>query len=537
MKTRYYSFTLLLFSLILFVPGISNLPPIERDETHFAQASRQMLQSHAYFQIRFQDNTRFQKPPGINWLQAASVKLFSNPDSNQIWPYRLPSLLGALLSVLLTWFFARRFMKDSTAFMAAAILASSILLLLEAHMAVIDAMLLASVVLMQGALWVIYEAHCEGQKTKSVWVWLFWLSFTFGFVLKGVTPLFGLLTLFTLCYIEKDTQLLRKVKLFQGLVLFCVLTLCWLILVNKAEHSNYFLKMIQKDLLPKLKGGHESHGKPPLFHLSILPLTFWPGSLFLWPAATFAWLKRQTAMVSFLLAWILPAWIFFECMPTKLPQYVLPIFPALSILCAKAIESQKFMEQPNRWVRGLQILWLLLSIGLSLFFMFSSWYLLQDISPMAIVLFLITSFFSMFALYYARKGRFEAAIRVLFFMAVALFPLLFQEYIPDLKPLWLSRGVLEQVDKGKITKNAPLLVVGFEEPGLVFNFNTDLIAFSDPITTIELLKKNPNRLALIEEGQLKSIENNLLERLKVEAKIRGFHYSKGKWVTLVVAHA
>jgi 4-amino-4-deoxy-L-arabinose transferase-like glycosyltransferase len=389
---------------------------------------------------------------------------------------------------------------------------------------------------MQGALWIIYEAYSNKTKANPSWIWVFWLSFTFGFVLKGVTPLFGLLTLLALCCVEKNGQLLREIRLFWGLVLFLILTLLWLAMVNQAEHSNYLLQIFKKDLLPKLSGSHESHGKPPLFHLSILPLTFWPGSLFLWPAVAFAWQKRHTTMVTFLLAWILPSWIFFECMPTKLPQYILPIFPALAILCAKSIELQRGLTAPKLGVRILQFLWLLLSLGLSLFLMLSSWFLLDNISYTAITLFLIIGFFSSIALYYAKKGGFQQAIIALFFMAATLFPLLFQKFIPDLKPLWLSPAVLAQVDKDKITKDAPLLVVGFEEPGLVFNFNTKLISFSDPITAIGLLNQMPNRLALFEGSYLKSLDKQIQESLKIDASVRGFNYSKGKWVTLVIVH-
>ena len=72
--------------MILFLPGVANLPVIDRDEAHFSQASRQMVQTGQYFQVRFQEKTRFQKPPGINWLQAASVNLFSDGQATQIWP-------------------------------------------------------------------------------------------------------------------------------------------------------------------------------------------------------------------------------------------------------------------------------------------------------------------------------------------------------------------------------------------------------------------------------------------------------------------
>ncbi|TAL59310.1 MAG: phospholipid carrier-dependent glycosyltransferase, partial [Legionella sp.] len=228
-------FLLLIFSLLLLLPGIASLPVIDRDEAHFTQATRQMIQNNNYFQIRFQDITRFQKPPGINWLQAASVKVFSHADAKTMWPYRLPSLLGALFSVLFTYFFARRFYDPKTAAMGAGLLACALLLVAEAHMAVIDSMLLFSVVLMQGALWVIYE------KEDSHWGWAlcFWLALSFGLVLKGVTPLVAVLSIITLCIIDKKVSFLKRLHPIKGFILFLGLTLTWLWGVNEAEHSNY----------------------------------------------------------------------------------------------------------------------------------------------------------------------------------------------------------------------------------------------------------------------------------------------------------
>ena len=69
------------------------------------QATRQMVQSGDLLEIRFQDEARNKKPVGVYWLQSASVALFSTPSSTEVWPYRLPSLLGATLSVLLTFAF------------------------------------------------------------------------------------------------------------------------------------------------------------------------------------------------------------------------------------------------------------------------------------------------------------------------------------------------------------------------------------------------------------------------------------------------
>src|ERR1700760_706887 len=66
---------LLLCGLLLFLPGFFTIPPVDRDEARFAQATKQMVESGDYVDIRFQDDTRYKKPVGIYWLQAGFVKL------------------------------------------------------------------------------------------------------------------------------------------------------------------------------------------------------------------------------------------------------------------------------------------------------------------------------------------------------------------------------------------------------------------------------------------------------------------------------
>ena len=65
---------LLICGLLFFLPGFFNIPPVDRDETRFAQATKQMVETGDYVDIRFQDDVRYKKPVGIYWLQAVAVK-------------------------------------------------------------------------------------------------------------------------------------------------------------------------------------------------------------------------------------------------------------------------------------------------------------------------------------------------------------------------------------------------------------------------------------------------------------------------------
>src|SRR6202012_3466229 len=151
---------LLLCGALFFVPGFFHIPPLDRDEARFAQATKQMVETGDFVDIRFQDEVRYKKPVGIYWMQAAAVETASAlglPRAQlRIWLYRVPSLIGAIGAVLLTYWTALAFVTRRGAILAALMLCSSVLLGVEARLAKTDAMLLLTVVAAMGALARIY---------------------------------------------------------------------------------------------------------------------------------------------------------------------------------------------------------------------------------------------------------------------------------------------------------------------------------------------------------------------------------------------
>src|SRR5437763_15882629 len=147
---------LILLSLAAFLPGFFNIPPVDRDEARVVQATKQMIESGDYVDIRFQDEVRYKKPVGIYWLQAAAVQaaegLGASDPRTTIWLYRLPSLIGAIGAVMLTYWAALAFGTRRTAYLSALMLACSLLLGVEARLAKTDAMLLLTMVAALGAL-------------------------------------------------------------------------------------------------------------------------------------------------------------------------------------------------------------------------------------------------------------------------------------------------------------------------------------------------------------------------------------------------
>src|SRR5882757_11090835 len=128
---------LALLGLLMWLPGILSLPALDRDESRFAQSSRQMVESGDVVDIRFGHVPRYKKPAGIYWLQAAATKLaapFTGHD-DRIWTYRLPSLLGGIAAGWLTVWCALAVAGAETALLAGLLMLGSVLLTAEATIA------------------------------------------------------------------------------------------------------------------------------------------------------------------------------------------------------------------------------------------------------------------------------------------------------------------------------------------------------------------------------------------------------------------
>src|SRR6516162_1192992 len=199
---------LCLLCFALYAPGLAAIPPLDRDEARFAQATRQMLETGDFVRVRFQEESRNKKPVGIYWLQAVAVSAFSSPESTAIWPYRLPSALGAATAVLLTFSFGTRLLGSPQAGLVAPVLTATALgVVVEAHLAKTDAALLAAVVAGQGALGRVYVGTRGGWRISCSVPLVFWCAEGVAILLKGPPgPLLALLTVTCLSVADRDRR-------------------------------------------------------------------------------------------------------------------------------------------------------------------------------------------------------------------------------------------------------------------------------------------------------------------------------------------
>lgn len=369
-KRQYHApFLLVVFCLLAYLPGFFTLPPMDRDEPRFAVASRQMLESHDFVNIRFQGEARNKKPVGVYWLQAGVVALAETlgvPQARfKIWLYRVPSLFGAIAAVMATYYLARLALDGEAALLAALLFAASILLGVEARLAKTDALLTATVIasfIPLCRLWLAIQqtgangpasAERKARRLGHIKIPLgdFLLLFgalAFGFLLKGPVGLlvFGLAVLMLIC-LEREFSWLLALRPLLGVVFVALCVSPWLILIGLATHGAFFHDSVGGDMLAKLAGAQELHGAPPGSYALVALLTAWPMMPFFLAALPSIWRKRHEPFCQLLLAWLVPAWVVFEAVPTKLPHYVLPLYPVLALLpvaCLPKVSAKPAQE-------------------------------------------------------------------------------------------------------------------------------------------------------------------------------------------------
>jgi 4-amino-4-deoxy-L-arabinose transferase-like glycosyltransferase len=512
---------LALCGLLLFLPGFFNIPPIDRDEARFAQATKQMVESGDFVDIRFQDDVRYKKPVGVYWLQAAVVETASAlglPRAPvRVWLYRVPSLIGAIGAVLLTYWTALAFVTRRGAILAALILCSSVLLGAEARLAKTDAMLLLSVVAAMGAMARVYLSWQRGEDpAHPPWSWpaIFWTALAGGILLKGpLILMFVGLTIVTLAILDRSAAWLWRLRPVWGLMWVLVLVLPWFVAIFWRAGDAFFADSIGGDMLSKLSA-QESHGAPPGLYLLLFWVTFWPGAALAGMAAPAVWRARREPGAQYLLAWLVPSWIVFELVLTKLPHYVLPLYPAIAILTVGALERRVLSRS---WLRRGAAWWFVIPAAASVIAVVGAITVTRQPVFLAWPFVAAALIFGLFAWWLYDDNRAERsllnAVVSAMFLAVAIYGVV----VPALTPLFPSAEIARAL-RNVVCVGPRAAAAGFHEPSLVFMTGTSTVL------TVE---------SRSERGFAQRAEAIGL-RYNVATRIDGYNISQGRAISIAI---
>jgi len=524
---------------LFFLPGFFTIPPIDRDEARFAQATKQMVETSDFVDIRFQDEVRYKKPVGIYWMQAAVVEtaeaLGLQNAEVRIWLYRVPSLIGAIGAVLLTYWTALAFLARRGAVLAALIMCSSVLLNVEARLAKTDAMLLLTVIAVMGAMARIYLAWQRGEEAdKSRWQEpaVFWTAMAISILVKGpLILMFVGLTIIALAIMDRSVAWLWRLRPLVGVVWMLFLVLPWFVAIFLKSGQAFFSNSLGGDMLSKL-AAQESHGAPPGMYFLLFWITFWPGAPLAGMATPAIWRARREPGAQYLLAWLIPSWIVFEVVMTKLPHYVLPLYPAIAILVIGALERQVLARN---WLARGAAWWFAIPALTAV---------VAEIGAVAIVrhpVFLAWPFaaaalvFGLFAWWLYDNARAERsllnAVVASLFMSAAFYGVL----LPSLRPLFPSVQIARAL-RNVVCVGPKAAAAGYHEPSLVFMTGTST-QLTDGAGAADFLGQGSCRFALVElrsERQFAMRAEAIGLRYNMATRIDGYNFSQGKAISVAI---
>ena len=520
---------LIAFCLLLWLPGLFTLPATDRDESRFAQASKQMLETGDYIHIMNGREPRNRKPIGIYWMQApfaAAARALHLTDENPIWPYRLPSVAGGLLAVLVTYEAGRSVDRSlngrRAALLAAGMLAASVILVTEIHLAKTDAALLGATTVAMAVLGQAYLGQPIGRGRAAV----FWVAMAVGVLLKGpITPMVAGLAVAALVVADRRARWLLALRPALGALLMLAMVLPWFVTIGLATHGAFFADAVGGDLGRKLVGGDNAHGAPPGLHLLMLPVLAFPATLPVLAGLPGCWRRRQEPAIRFLLAWAAPAWLVFEIAPTKLPHYTLPLYPALFLLAAWL-----WTGVPLGWWSRWAAPGLTAAAALALAIMPAALPSFVLASPLlGVPTFLAAGVVGWLALQ-PRRPAVALAAMPLFTAALVGWEL------PQARPLWIAPQIEHELEAAGLA-DEPMASAGFREPSLMFLAGTATIMCHYGADAAAALASGRAASAAVSESDEASFQG-AAEKLGLQpraiATLHGFNYSRGQKTNLTL---
>jgi len=319
---------------------------VPTDEGRYAEIPREMVASGDWVTPRLDGFKYFEKPPLQYWATAATYELFGIGQ----WQARLWTGLTGLLAVLFTGWAGTRLFNRRTGIFAAAVLASMFYWNAMSHINTLD---MGTAATMSASLMAFLLAQRpDANRTQTRWwMWVCWAFMALAVLSKGLIGILlpgATLVLYTLIY--RDWALWTRLSIVSGLVIFLAIAAPWFVWVQlrNPEFFHYFFiyQQFTRFLTDELKRPGPWWYFFPILILGVLP---WLGSLIpaLWGSAFQPALRgaafgtssgRRLHAHALLLIWAVFIFAFFSISKSKLPSYILPIFPAVALLIASYLD-------------------------------------------------------------------------------------------------------------------------------------------------------------------------------------------------------
>lgn len=333
-QRKYQLYLLFAAIFISFFLNANNFPLFDVDEGAFSAASLQMVQNDDYVAITLNGEPRYDKPIMIYWLQSTSIKLFGSHN----WTFRLPSSLAAFLWALTIFWFARKYMSEKRALLAALMMATTIQVALIGKAATAD----ATLNLFIAASLLNLFLYLETRENRS----LYWMVFftALGTLTKGpIAPALPVIIGSLYCFFTPGrwkTLLTVPARPLAWLIYLAII-LPWPIMIYLQEGAGFFKEFLFVHNVGRFSSSMEGHGGSYAYYIIVMLVGFVPYTAVL--ISTFIKAKDywQENLTRYALIWFGFIFLFFTFSATKLPHYMIYGSSGLFILMALHFEKIK----------------------------------------------------------------------------------------------------------------------------------------------------------------------------------------------------
>ena len=348
MKNDLSKRTLLVLLLLAIVAWFSTLDYrklIKTDEGRYAEISREMALSGDWLTPRLNGIKYFEKPPLQYWATAAAFKVFGFHE----WTARLWTALTGFLTVLVVWWSGRKLFGESAGLYAAMVLISNLYFVLMGHVNALDMGLTLFTTLALAGFCFAQRDGATRQEQK-LGMLLTWAAMAFSVLSKGLIGIvLPSVTLLLYSLLARDWTVWRRLSLIPGLLIFLAIAAPWFLAVSMVnpEFPRFFF--IQEHFLRYATDEGRREG-PVYYFISILLIGMLPWMVVmldtLWRTAKERSKLDRAALI--LLIWTIFVFVFFSISKSKLPSYILPMFPALALLMGRHLAALSASELKTR---------------------------------------------------------------------------------------------------------------------------------------------------------------------------------------------
>lgn len=342
---------LLICGCLLLVTGLDNMGLTDRDEGSNAGAAREMLDTGDWISPTLNGEPRYAKPAGTYWITSSIYALFGV----HTFTARLPSALFGLALILLQYVFLHRTLGPTVALCGSLVLLLNVEFVGIHRLVLTDPALVFFTTLATYGFWLGF--HGRGQARHGLW--LFYIGMALATLAKGpvgiLIPLLGVVPYLTLTH-QWPAYVARGMPLL-GWTVCGLIAMPWY-LAMLVIHGAEYIAAAQANTVGRFANPMEGHGGTILFYVPILLFGFFPWSGFLPAALVHAlkdwrlfWTGTRTAgdeqgLLVFCALWASGIFLLFSISATRLPHYILPLYPPAALLVATL--WSRFFGQPLR---------------------------------------------------------------------------------------------------------------------------------------------------------------------------------------------